>query len=155
MEAELDGLAALATALVEGVKGGGQGHGGPAPGTAAAAGLLRLLQIKAANKRLALETEACKEATAASRSALSSADLALSNLLYEKQHYQSAINACNSFVTKFPDSAVALMGVEEFLGSLTDAQEVRGAVLAGRMAGRCGCGVPHGLCVATRQRAQA
>ncbi len=118
MENELQRLRELATAIV-GAKRARPEDAGAAAGKQslqelATGGLLQILDVKEANKRLCARVEAAKEETGRTKLSLDGSDSTLQNLLYEKGYYEKEILACRSFVSKVKDEAVALMPEAQF-----------------------------------------
>jgi THO complex subunit 5 len=121
MEAELAALRQLAISLATLKR---QGHNDQASvQDLALKGQLQLLAVKEAHKRKCLQVEDMKEETARAKQSLEASDLALQNLLYEKQYYEKEIFTCRSFKSKVPEEAVDLMPVEQFWASLSDSPE--------------------------------
>lgn len=112
MEQELKQLRGLAGAIA------GTKRKSPDTAQLATQGLLQLLGIKEANKRLCARLEAAKEQTAAAKVAVEASDSTLQNLLYERGYYEKEIRESRSFVSKVPDLEVALMPEPEFRTSL-------------------------------------
>ncbi len=86
-------------------------------------GLLQILRVKDASKRVCTRVEAAKEATAVSKQGLEAADSVLQNLLYEKNYYTKEIHACRSFTSQVKDGAVDLMPEDQFLAALSNSEE--------------------------------
>ncbi len=58
---------------------------------------MAVLALRDSSKRHALRVEELKDETGASKAELEQADLALQNLLYEKQYYEKEIRSCRAF----------------------------------------------------------
>ncbi|KAG1669247.1 hypothetical protein FOA52_003284 [Chlamydomonas sp. UWO 241] len=107
MEEQLGKLRELATELAA---------GGDAAKVKALAsrGSLSLLRLRSENKSLAHGTEDLKEETAKAKAALEADDLALQNLLYEKQYYEKEVRSCRSFQSAYSDESIGLQSEAEF-----------------------------------------
>lgn len=84
------------------------------PEPAFAAGAARVLELKAAHRRLCDATDTLREAAAEAKTQLDTSSLQLQNLLYERQHYEKEISSCRSWQSAFSDEQIALVPLEEF-----------------------------------------
>ena len=71
-----------------------------------ASGAVRVLELKAAHRRLCESAEALREATSEAKSQLDAGALQLQNLLYEQQHYEKEIKGCRAFRSAYTDAQV-------------------------------------------------
>ncbi|EFN59280.1 hypothetical protein CHLNCDRAFT_137610 [Chlorella variabilis] len=77
-------------------------------------GACKLLELKAAHRRLCENTDALREAASEAKSQLDDSSLQLQNLLYERQHYEKEIGSCRGWRSAYSDEQIALVPLEEF-----------------------------------------
>lgn len=69
-------------------------------------GACKLLELKAAHRRLCENTDALREAASEAKSQLDDSSLQLQNLLYERQHYEKEIGSCRGWRSAYSDEQV-------------------------------------------------
>eukprot|EP00897_Mesotaenium_endlicherianum_P003757 jgi/Mesen1/3409/ME000192S02574 len=72
-----------------------------------------LVELRGLNRAILREEEAVKGQTEAAKGPVDSTTLRLHNLLYERNHYQKAIKACQDFRSQFPEIELAPLEEKE------------------------------------------